>query len=178
MQTRPRRPSSYALAALAAACASVAAPAAHARDAAGWTPALAALGDRGTAGTTAAAAPTLAASAMAAPLLAAGMQATAVTPAEPVVVERTSEFERDETERWVPGFAFTSGILGQNAEGSVSSNSAISYRIFARQNGPLQYNNRLPFPCNNITAAQFLITRRLADSRQPPPDAGPQASGS
>src|SRR5262245_241877 len=138
MQTRPRRPSSYALAALAVACASVAAPAAHARDAAGWTPALAALGDRGASGTTAAAAPTLAASAMAAPLLAAGMQATAVTPAEPAVVERTPEFERDETERWVPGLAFTSGILGQGTEGEINSDSAVRYTYFARQDGPVE----------------------------------------
>jgi len=168
MSTNPRRrlaPSHAALAALAASIVAAAAPAARARgDAAGWTPALAALSDH--AGSAAAAAPALAAPTGAAPLLAgAGMQAAAVAPepAPPELAERTPEFTRDETERWVPGFAFTSGILGQNAEGSVGTDSTVTYNYFARQDGVSFFSNPPPAPCNTIVPSILSVTRALAE---------------
>ena len=93
-------------------------------------------------------------------------------------MQRTPEFARDETERWVPGIALTSGILGQNAEGTVSSTSTVTYNYYARQNGAISYNNPPPAPCNALVAKVLTVTRPLGDAKSPPPNAGPTASGS
>ena len=53
---------------------------------------------------------------------------------------------RDESERWVPAFAFTSGIIGQKAEGSVRSSSTLTYSYFAQDTG-LVVSHRRPVSC-------------------------------
>jgi hypothetical protein len=42
---------------------------------------------------------------------------------------------RDETERWVPALAFISGVLGQGTEGSVNTDSTVTYRYVAQDSG-------------------------------------------
>ena len=42
---------------------------------------------------------------------------------------------RDETERWVPALAFVSGVLGQGADGSLDSDSTVTYRYIGQAAG-------------------------------------------
>ena len=101
-----------------------------------WVPALAALGDafarsdqRGERADALVVVPVLVSVGADATAAAAGATAPGGAPAPALAT-------RDETERWVPSFAFTSGIIGQNAEGAISSNSAITYTYFGQQAGP------------------------------------------
>jgi hypothetical protein len=103
-----------------------------------WAPALAAWGaraGRGAAGG-AADAPALAissASRSAAPALGAAGQGSTGAIADHGA-PRTPETEtRDETERWIPGFALYSGILGQDADASIKSDSTVTYNYTLRE---------------------------------------------
>jgi hypothetical protein len=64
-----------------------------------------------------------------APLAAVGQGATdAIANPDSAAELRTREgVPIDETQRWVPGFALHSGLLGQNADGSIGSDSTVTY---------------------------------------------------
>jgi hypothetical protein len=64
---------------------------------------------------------------------------------------------RDETQRWVPGFAFQSGVLGQKAEGSVDANSTITYEYVVRENAV----GRPTDPARN----RLVVTRSLREGK-------------
>jgi len=144
-------------------------------DGAAWTPALAAAADHAQQGV-AGAAPTLAAATRtvgAPPLLAAvGMQATATAPTLPGGAEAAPEVARDETERWVPSLAFTSTLLGQESDGSVSTDSSVTYNYFARAQGTAVATNfpAAPNPpvgsCETAVASIVEITRFLSEDKQ------------
>jgi hypothetical protein len=97
--------------------------------------------------------------------------AAAVEPADAGEL-RANEFPpaRDETQRWVPGFAFHSGILGQRAEGSVDSPSSLTYNYIMRQQGTTP-SSRQPTPpatqCPRINGqlipepSQVIVSRPL-----------------
>ena len=97
----------------------------------GWTPALAAVGD-----TVARSDQQREGSALLVvpALVGAGMNASAslADPNAAAAVDAPPPAARDETERWVPSFAFTSGVLGQGADGSVDSDSTVTYRYFGQ----------------------------------------------
>jgi hypothetical protein len=128
-----------------------------ARDPAGWTPALAAWGAR---------APSPPPATGAAPRLGGGGAVAASSPALVSVGQGAAEATgdaareypattRDETERWVPAFAFQSSMLGQNAEGSVDSKSSITYEYVVRQVDarPIQ------------PASRIIVTRLLREGK-------------
>jgi len=115
-----------------------------------WSPALAAWGARAAApGAQPAPAPALGAGALAPALVSVGQEAGAA-------VDQPAP-TRDETQRWVPGFAFQSGMLGQNAEGSVDANSTVTYEYVVRENAV----GRETDPNNN----RLVVTRSLREGK-------------
>jgi hypothetical protein len=149
-----------------------------------WTPALAAWGARVAPATAAggADAPALglsSASRAAVPALSGVGQGSTGAIADPSVTGtlRTPELAPvDESERWVPAFAFHSGILGQNADASVDSASTVTYDYILRAtNGSA--------PAFTVTPPQVQrVTRSLRENKSntvgfiqtarfpPPPD--------
>jgi hypothetical protein len=122
------------------------------RGSAEWTPALAAWGAR-------VAAPSGAATPLA-PVLRGGAPLAALGPALLSVGQGSADASAqqqklvlDETQRWVPGFALTSSMVGQKAEGSVDANSTITYEYIVRLNGQSPAN------------ANLLVTRSLRESK-------------
>jgi hypothetical protein len=94
-----------------------------------WTPALAAWGAR--------AAPPGATSAPQLGVTASPTLVSVGQGATQAVVDASGDYPQpavDETQRWVPGFAVQSGILGQKGEGRVDANSSITYEYVVRQN--------------------------------------------
>jgi hypothetical protein len=74
---------------------------------------------------------------------------------------------RNETERWVPAFAFTSGMIGQNGEGSVNSNSTVSYSYFAQDTG-LVISHVRPGPPSQtpvLVPLTTVLTRSLSEGK-------------
>lgn len=132
-----------------------------------WAPALAALGDtyarsdqRGGAGDAAAIVPVLVAVGVDAAAPAAG--ATDASGSSAAAPEG-----RDETERWVPAFAFTSGLIGQKAEGAVSSNSTLRYTYFAQDTGIVVSHTRPGPPSQTpiLRPLTTVITRSLSEGK-------------
>jgi hypothetical protein len=105
--------------------------------------------------------------------------AAAASGANDATDPQAAEFpQRDETERWVPSFAFTSGIIGHRAEGSVESDSTLTYNYFMRQRGAVvSYQQPTPpatqcptsgGPFTFIPApSQVVVTRSLAEGTDP-----------
>jgi len=141
-----RRAVSLALLACAAPW-SARAEASGAAERGGWTPALAAWGERveTTRGDERADAEALGAAPVLVPVQdeSAGSAADAAAPADLGAAEFP---QRDETERWVPGFAFTSGIIGQRAEGAITADSPLSYNYYMRQRGGSAISYQQPTP--------------------------------
>src|SRR3990170_4132127 len=84
---------------------------------------------------------------------------------------RAGEPERAQAGSWVPALAFTSGMLGQNAEGSVRSDSTISYSYFAQDTGLVVSHTRpgprVPFPGKDpiLVPLTTIVTRSLAEGK-------------
>ena len=148
-------------------------PVAAAADAV-WTPALAAAADNAQpSGASAAPGLGAAAGALAAPplLAAVGMQAAAAEPTLPTGEDRAPEAApRDETERWVPSLAFTSTILGQEADGSVNTTSSVTYNYYMRYERQAVAtafpNNPTPTSCETAQPSIVRITRSLIEENQ------------
>jgi hypothetical protein len=170
MRRSTRRP----LVGLAAATLALAAPAGAAPTGAepgeAWSPALAAWGASAKAERADAEALT------AAPVLVpVGEEASAATASE--AASPAAEFERrDETERWVPSVSVNSGVIGQNAEGSIRSDSSFDYVYYMRQNG-VAVSFRQPTPpatqCPRVNgnlipeASRVPVTRSLGKGIDP-----------
>jgi hypothetical protein len=120
------------------------------REAEVWAPALAAWGARAAApGSQARPAPILEAGALGPTLVSVGQEAAGAVVDQPAPT-------RDETQRWVPGFAFHSGLLGQKAEGSVDSNSTVTYEYVVRERPNTN-------PVNPV--GRLVVTRSLREGK-------------
>src|SRR5262245_27049489 len=116
-----------------------------------WSPALAAWGARAAApGAQQAPAPALGGAALAPALVSVGQEAGASVADQPAPT-------RDETQRWVPGFAFQSGMLGEEAEGSVDSDSTVTYEYVVRERP-----NTAPVPNG---PGRLVVTRSLREGK-------------
>jgi len=76
--------------------------------------------------------------------------------------------KRQETERWVPALAFTSGIIGQNAEGAIKSSSTLTYRYVAQDTGQVISHIRPQGPPRQtpvLVPLTTTITRSLREGK-------------
>src|SRR5262245_9706896 len=72
---------------------------------------------------------------------------------------RTREVPRDETQRWVPAVALHSGIIGQQTDASIHSDSAVTYNYTIRQTSG---NSPLFFPAGTVLTVARSLTENKA----------------